>query len=397
MDVQSAINETCRELFVIGFDSYMQVTEDDDKMHFEITNDADTQGLKITQHVRDNRKGTVAHTTCFTASGLPIGIEWERCFDTTTTATKRIISSQLSPMSGENEPPMLMNTEFAMDRGYITPSLLYDFLIPTGADVLGTVKRSPMFPFTYEEKMSQSDTRQSVDPAGFKTRFMKKLTINSKEITGLAYRDGKGGVTLGLTTCEHTRHWDLVLANPLDAKRQAGGEKIPWYQKIHDSEEEECETAEDYRHLFHTLPVTPLTVKQNTPEWFLMHIFSCTSSASDNLLAEVKKMMLNPETCTLTDFEACAFNAILNLIHGIGWDRDKVPVAPPPTPAPTPSLVPTMDDAANAASNEREDLELNLQLLMSGESLNNGLEERLRNELPSNTMVETVLKTYWKK
>jgi hypothetical protein len=177
--------------------------------------------------------GFVAHTTCFTTSGLPVGIEWERRNDTTTTATKRIIASQLSPISGENEPPMLLNTEFAMDRGYITPSLLYDFLIPTGADVLGTVKRSQMLPFTFEQKMSQGDTRQSVDPAGFKTLFIKKkLTINDKEVTGLAYRDGKGGVTLGLTTCEHTRHWDLVLANPLDAKRQAGGEKIPWYQKI---------------------------------------------------------------------------------------------------------------------------------------------------------------------
>ncbi len=69
MDVQSALNETCRELFVKGFDSYMRVTEDDDKMHFEIKNDSDTQGLKITQHVRDNRKGFVAHTTCYTASG----------------------------------------------------------------------------------------------------------------------------------------------------------------------------------------------------------------------------------------------------------------------------------------------------------------------------------------
>ena len=31
----------------------------------------------------------------------------------------------------------------------------------------------------------------------------------------MAYRDGKGGITLGLTTFKHTRHWDLVLVNPL--------------------------------------------------------------------------------------------------------------------------------------------------------------------------------------
>jgi hypothetical protein len=78
MDVQSAFNDTLRELFIQGFDCYMRVMEDDDKMHYEIDNKADTQGLKITQHARDNRKGFVAHTTCFTASGLRIGIEWER-------------------------------------------------------------------------------------------------------------------------------------------------------------------------------------------------------------------------------------------------------------------------------------------------------------------------------
>jgi hypothetical protein len=168
------------------------------------------------------------------------------------------------------------------------------------------------------------------------------------------------------------------------------------------SEEEEQATAEDYMHLFQALPVTPLTVKQNTPEWFLMRIFSCTSSASDNLLAEVKKMMLNPESCMLTDFEACTFMSTLNLIHGIGWDRDMVAL-PPPTQAQhisTPSLVPAMDDVAvssNAANNEVEDLELNLQLLMSGESINDGLEEQLKNELESNTMVEQVLKAYLEK
>jgi hypothetical protein len=80
--------------------------------------------------------------------------------------------------------------------------------------------------------LSQSDTRQLIDPAGFKTLFMKKLTIGGKDLTGLAYRDRKGGVTLELTTCEHTRHWDFVLVNLLDEKCQADGEKIPYYQKV---------------------------------------------------------------------------------------------------------------------------------------------------------------------
>ena len=49
--MQSALNGACMELFIQGFDCYMRVTEDDDKMHFEIGNGRDTQGLKIAQHI----------------------------------------------------------------------------------------------------------------------------------------------------------------------------------------------------------------------------------------------------------------------------------------------------------------------------------------------------------
>jgi hypothetical protein len=72
------------------------------------------------------------------------------------------------------------------------------------------VKRSPMFPFTYDQKLSQNDTWQSVDTKGFKVVFLKKVILKGKQMTGIAYRDGRGGVTLGLTITESTHHWDLV-------------------------------------------------------------------------------------------------------------------------------------------------------------------------------------------
>ena len=75
IDVQSALNETCRKLFIEGYEGYMRVTIDDDKMHHQTGKGKDTQGLKVTQHVRDNQKGFVTHTCCYTASGLTIGIE----------------------------------------------------------------------------------------------------------------------------------------------------------------------------------------------------------------------------------------------------------------------------------------------------------------------------------
>jgi hypothetical protein len=112
---------------------------------------------------------------------------------------------------------------------------------------------------------------------------MKRLTIQGKQITGIAYRDGKGVVTLGLTSNMKTRHWDLVNANLLDAKCQVCERGLQWYKSI-DGEEHQT-----YQNLFNNLPVVPFTVKQNTPEWVLLRIFAFTSSTSDSLLAEVEK------------------------------------------------------------------------------------------------------------
>ncbi len=152
----------------------MCVIVDDDKMHYQSEKN-DTQGLKRTQHVRDNRKGFVAHTACYTASGLPIGIGWERSSDdSTATATERLIRAQLSPTNGQYGPPMLPNTEFAMDQGYCIPSLLFDFFLPSGCDYLGTVKWCPVFPFTFDQKVAPGDKRQVVKPKGFKSLFQKK-------------------------------------------------------------------------------------------------------------------------------------------------------------------------------------------------------------------------------
>jgi len=174
-------------------------------------------------------------------------------------------------MSGQNGPPMLANTQFCMDWGYWLPSLLYTFFTPSGADVLGTIKRCPMFPFTYEQKLAQSDTQKLIDTHGFKALFIKQLSMRDKQLTGIAYWDGRWGVTLGLKSSISTRHWDLVVANPLDAKQH-----VQWFQVIESAEDE------DDKQLFILLPVKALTTKQNTPEWFLLRTYSFTSSTSDN-------------------------------------------------------------------------------------------------------------------
>lgn len=402
MDMQHDLNETCRKLFVEGFSGFMRVLIDDDKMHYNIEK-ADTQGLKKSQHVRDNRKGFVAHTACYTASGLPIGIEWERSGDdTTAAATERLIRAQLSPMSGQHDLPMLANTEFCMDRGYCLPSLLFDFLLPSGADILGTMKRSPMFPFTYEQKLTSSDKRQLIEKKGFRNLFLKKLRARDKDITGIAYRDGKGGVTLALTTFEQTRHWDLVLANPLH--RENSEKELLWYTSI-------CEESyEDYKELFDNLPVKALTVKQNTPEWFLLRVFSCTSSSSDLLILELKQILLDRTTSSLLDQETSdALEYVLDFVHGKGWNQRAPILQAPQQPQqqecepmstsaePTTPLVENITPLPENNENEslHDVIETNIMLFTSG--MITDFEVELKSQVTSYSLDDAVVKIYLEK
>ena len=115
--------------------------------------------------------------------------------------------------------------------------MLYDFLIPSGAEIMGTVRRQPMFPFTFDQKLKATDCRQDVPVKGQKALLLKNLKISNKQISAFAYRDGKGGVVLGLNSMIRRPDWDLVVVNQKDAERfrrpsAVTGERIVWFQDI---------------------------------------------------------------------------------------------------------------------------------------------------------------------
>ena len=322
VEIQDAFNDTCRELFVEGFGGFMRIILDDDKMH-DASTQIDMYGLKKTQHVRDNRTGCNAHTLVYTATGLPIGIEWERASDDSTiAASERLIRSQLSPVHGDAGPPNLTNTLFAMDRGYLLPKLFFDFLIPSGAELMGTIKRCPMFPFTFDQgNLKPTDPREDVPVKGQKALLLKNLKVCNKEISGYAYRDGKGHVTIGVNTMIRNPEWDLVVSNPKDAERfrmpasnLSNNEPVVWFQDIDNT------NTNNFDDLFSTLNVRALTMKQSTPEWFLLRMFSFTSSATDRLLSVLKKQVINNASVIDPAVSTAVYN-VLTTIHGQGWNR----------------------------------------------------------------------------
>ena len=82
---------------------------------------------------------------------------------------------------------------FAMDRGYVASSLLYDFIILSGADILGTNKRIALC-------FKLHPIKRWAAKHAIKAILLKKKTVCNKTLTGVAYQNSKGSVTLGLTT-----------------------------------------------------------------------------------------------------------------------------------------------------------------------------------------------------
>ena len=81
---------------------------------------------------------------------------WEREKDTSTT--------MFGQRSGDNQPdlqPDLHNITFAFDRGYWTLYLLFNSLLPWGADVVGTVMRCFWYPAFTCDKMDRVNTSPS--------------------------------------------------------------------------------------------------------------------------------------------------------------------------------------------------------------------------------------------
>jgi hypothetical protein len=146
--------------------------------------------------------------------------------------------------------------------------------------------------------------------------------VCNKQVSGYAYRDGKGGATLGINTiiCSHER--DLVVCNPQDAERfripigEQGSERVKWFREVCEEKTKNC----DFGDLFLELNVQPLTLEQATPEWFLLWMFSCTSSSTDRLLVELKKVV-SSTTSLIDPAIFSALHNVLTAVHGGGWNR----------------------------------------------------------------------------
>jgi hypothetical protein len=303
MKVESRINTYCRELFLKDFPAHMQLTLDDDKPHVQSTEY--TAGLKPMRHTKDNVVGHTLHTMVLSYSQTPVQIAWERELnDSSEAATERIFSNGITPMAAPGQPGDLCHVAVAMDRGYWSKGILYNYFMRSGANIkAGTVKRQHCIPMTFAQKLTEKDTREDIPKTGPKTLFTKEAVSYGRKLYCHAYRDGHGGLTLGISTVHGSvPEWELALKTP---------QHLQWYERLEDLTTEQklnksfrqiklnFEDGRVYENAYQDLAdelvmelelldIRALTTGQGSPEWFLLRRFSLTSSTTDKAISACK-------------------------------------------------------------------------------------------------------------
>jgi hypothetical protein len=305
MDVEDIVNKDLVDLFLPSDmeTSTFMVALDDDKMHFNITQNTECMGLKQQRHIKDNRMGFTAHTSALAAMDVPIRIDMERTRDTPHTCYERQMKKLFGGNCGDGIPN-LGNVTIASDRGYWNVPLLFGFLLRAGANIIGTVKRANWFPFTYDRKEGGNDKPTVINPKGSKNSWYKKLQLRklpnfssadrARDITAVAYRNGSGNnVSLAMSSMHPAHWWDLNLSRQEDSvwyfdstftqsQRNEKAFELDQY-RVDDGYGGYGENKSKDVSLI-TESVEPRTVCQLGQDWFLDRMFSLTSSTVDQAI-----------------------------------------------------------------------------------------------------------------
>lgn len=99
--------------------------------------------------------------------------------------------------------------------------------------------------------------------------------------------------------------------------QQEDSEPMKWNCGIN---EEKLASDHIFEPFSELINVAPLTIKQATPDWFLLWGFSCTSLLTHHFLFELKKAVTTNATLFDSD-DLSDLSNVLNAAHGMGWSR----------------------------------------------------------------------------
>lgn len=237
----------------------------------------------------------------------------------------------------------LRNIAFASDRGYWNWELVSWCLI-RGADIIGTVQRSKWFYFHYNQK---KDDRELVTTQGPPNAFYKTLgnyQPGAKSVTGVAFRNGTGSVSLAMSTMMRKAQWDFVLVSPAEsrARRQALESDTPLLSLKRQAFCSFVGSKDNSDIDFLLEKINPLTTDQGYNEWHLLRRFSLTSSTTHEAICSAVDF-IHPDHCDREAFECvlrfAGKDSLLSTVNTVEEESSK-------------------DDSQSAASDTLDDIQL---------------------------------------
>lgn len=221
--LETLVNDILRTIAIAGRDGEISIALDDDKIWLSQANSKvkDLFGLKYTTHTQANRKGIVADTAVTTGITFPSGIVFEKTYDTSVSCFKRLLNSIFAhdDNASRSSGNAFRNLSIHSDRGYMVPSLVFEYLLANGAQVVGTVKRlAGGWPFTFSQNVDENDLRTEIDVKGAPALFLKwcrtkvaGMAGGSRRLFASAFRSGTQRVATAISSM-HTHHqWEGVV------------------------------------------------------------------------------------------------------------------------------------------------------------------------------------------
>ena len=94
----------------------------------------------------------------------------------------------------------------------MTGKLAFEFLLAGGANIIGTVKRIPCWPWTFQQNLRKDDKRSLVEIKGSPSLFLKTMKLRqcSKLVTASAFRNGSESVSNTISSIHHGHHWEGI-------------------------------------------------------------------------------------------------------------------------------------------------------------------------------------------
>jgi hypothetical protein len=123
--------------------------------------------------------------------------------------------------------PLLSNIIFASDHGYWSLALLFGFVLQTGVNVIGVLKRCDWLPFTYNNPNSKlPDKPENHDKMQYKNTYFKFCEWKNKGVNAIknkvmaaAYCSRTGAsMSLVFTSFYHGCEWNFNLKYDQDFK-----------------------------------------------------------------------------------------------------------------------------------------------------------------------------------